>query len=96
MSSDISVCHQYISVTMYAYDDMSPDISVCHQYVSNYEYICLLIPLYVTLALNINQSINQSMSPICLFVSNSVYIFLLILVYTYATNMSVTVYTYVF
>jgi len=73
MSSDISVCHQYTSVTMYAYDDMSPDISVCHQYVSNYVYICLLIPLYVTLALNINQSINQSMSPICLFVSNSVY-----------------------
>ena len=50
MSPDISVCHQYISVTtgMYAYDDMSPDISVCHQYVSNSVYICLLISVYVT------------------------------------------------
>ena len=50
MSSDISVCHQYVS--NYAY--MSPDNSVCHQYVSNSVYICLLILVYV-----INMSVTM-------------------------------------
>ena len=60
MSSDISVCHQYISVTMYAYDDMSPDISVCHQYIM---YVTnMLVTLYT---LYICPLISVYMSPIC-------------------------------